>query len=80
MASLNAPEVDLWPLFDACAGLPIALIRGANTDLLSMATVKDMQSRRPDLMFTNVPGRGHVPFLDEPESLTILHQFLKALP
>ena len=80
MASLTAPDVDLWPLFDACAGLPIALIRGANTDLLSMATVGQMKSRRPDLIFANVPGRGHVPFLDEPESLTALHQFMRALP
>lgn len=80
LTSLNAPEVDIWPLFDACTGLPLALIRGANTDLLSLATVKEMQSRRPDLIFANVPGRGHVPFLDEPESLSVLHQFLKALP
>lgn len=79
LASLNAPEVDLWPLFDACASLPLALIRGANTDLLSMATVGQMQAHRPDLIFANVPGRGHAPFLDEPESLSILHQFLKAV-
>ena len=78
--TMDGPEVDLWPLFDACAGLPIALIRGANTDLLSMATVSEMQSRRPDLIFANVPGRSHVPFLDEPESLSVLHRFLKALP
>ncbi len=80
LTALNAPETDLWPLFDACAGLPLALIRGANTDLLSPQTVTEMKSRRPDLIFANVPGRGHVPFLDEPESLTVLHQFLKTLP
>jgi pimeloyl-ACP methyl ester carboxylesterase len=80
LAMLQAPEPDLWPLFDACAGLPLALIRGENTDLLSMDTVAQMQSRRPDLIFTNVPGRGHVPFLDEPESLAVLHRFLRALP
>lgn len=80
LRSLAAPEADLWPLFDACAGLPVALIRGANTDLLSMTTVAEMQARRPDLIFANVAGRGHVPFLDEPESLTVLHRFLNALP
>ena len=79
-AGMAAPPVDLWPLFDACAGLPLALIRGANTDLLSMETVAQMQARRPDMGFANVPGRGHVPFLDEPESLTTLHAFLRSLP
>ena len=79
MSSLNDPEVDLWPLFDACAGLPLALIRGANSDLLSPETVQNMRQRRPDLIFSNIPGRGHVPFLDEPESLQVLHQFLGGL-
>lgn len=80
LAGMDAPEPDLWPLFDACAGLPIALIRGANTDLLSPDTVKEMRRRRPDLIYANVPGRGHVPFLDEPESLAALNTFLKSLP
>lgn len=79
MAGLNAPDVDLWPLFDACHGLPLALIRGANSDLLSLETVETMRKHRPDLIFSNIPGRGHVPFLDEPESLQVLHQFLGQL-
>ena len=80
MAGMQAPPADLWPLFDACAGLPLALIRGANSDLLSPATAAKMQRRRPDMGVATVPDRGHVPFLDEPESLTTLHAFLKALP
>jgi pimeloyl-ACP methyl ester carboxylesterase len=72
--------VDLWPLFDACAGLPLALIRGANSDLLSEATVAEMRRRRPDLIYASVPDRAHVPFLDEPESLAVIDLFLKALP
>jgi pimeloyl-ACP methyl ester carboxylesterase len=80
LAGLNAPPADLWPLFDACAGLPLALIRGANSDLLSAATAAEMQRRRPDMGLATVPNRGHVPFLDEPESLATLHAFLKALP
>ena len=77
LATLHAPEVDLWPLFDACAGLPLALTRGANSDLLSPETVLEMRKRRPDLIFSNIPGRGHAPFLDEPESLQVLQHFLK---
>jgi pimeloyl-ACP methyl ester carboxylesterase len=69
-------QPDLWPMFDACAGLPLALIRGASSDLLSEATAEEMQRRRPDMIHEEVPGRGHVPFLDEPESLRAIHQFL----
>lgn len=67
---------DLWPLFDCFTGLPLALIRGAGSDLLPMQVAEKMHRRRPDMLFTNVPDRGHVPFLDEPESLDILTQFL----
>jgi len=79
LVGLQAPAPDLWPLFDACAGLPLALIRGANSDLLSAATAAEMQRRRPDMGLATVPDRGHVPFLDEPESLATLHTFLKAV-
>lgn len=66
----------LWNLFDACAEVPMALIRGANSRLLSAATAEAMCLRRPDLVFGEVPDRGHVPFLDEAESLRVVHQFL----
>ena len=64
---------DLWPIFDSLNGLPLALIRGANSDLLSSETAQEMLRRRPDMIFADVPDRGHVPFLDEPEALEALH-------
>lgn len=73
------PTPDLWPLFDALEGLPLALIRGANSDLLSVETTEEMARRRPDMIMTNVPGRGHVPFLDEPEALTVLQEWTEKL-
>jgi pimeloyl-ACP methyl ester carboxylesterase len=73
------PELDLWPMFDACAGLPLALVRGANSDLLSRATADEMMRRRPDMIFAEVPGRGHVPFLDEPQSLAAITAWLKLI-
>jgi len=78
LAAFQGPEVDLWPLFDLLAGLPLALIRGANSDLLSQATADEMRARRPDMIFAQVPDRAHIPFLDEPESLAAIHAFLKA--
>jgi 2-haloalkanoic acid dehalogenase type II len=70
---------DLWPLFDLLAGLPLALIRGANSDLLSAATAAEMQRRRPDMIAADVPNRGHVPFLDEPEAQAVIAAFLDRL-
>jgi len=71
-ATADQPAADLWPLFDAMAGLPLALIRGANSDLLTRATAAEMRRRRPDMIFALVPDRGHVPFLDEPEAIAAL--------
>ena len=78
LAAFDGPPADLWPLFDACAGLPLALIRGANSDLLTVDTVAEMRRRRPDLTYAEVPDRAHIPFLDEVESLAALHAFLRA--
>jgi hypothetical protein len=39
-----------------------------------------MRRRRPDMIYTEVPGRGHVPFLDEPEALDALRQWIARLP
>ena len=80
LAGANLPPPDLWPLFDAAAGLPIAVIRGANSDLLSEATLAEMRRRRPDMITASVPGRGHVPFLDEPQALGAIRAFLGLLP
>ncbi len=79
-AAMAAPAGDAWPLFDACAGLPMAVIRGANSDLLSAQTVAEMSRRHPGLIAAEVPDRAHVPYLDEPESIAALTAFQKALP
>lgn len=79
LAAFQGPPVDLWPLFDACAGLPMALIRGANSDLLSPATASEMSRRRPDMIFAEVADRAHVPFLDEPEALAAIRAWIARL-
>jgi pimeloyl-ACP methyl ester carboxylesterase len=71
-AASAQPAGDMWPLFDALAGVPTAVVRGANSTLLTAETVARMLARRPDLIAVEVPDRGHVPFLDEPESLGAL--------
>ena len=80
LSALAAMSGDAWPLFDLCAGLPMAVIRGANSDVFSPQTLAEMRRRRPDLRIATVPDRAHVPFLDEPESLEVINLFLKSLP
>lgn len=79
LAAFAGPEVDLWPLFEAAQGLPLALIRGANSDLLAQETAREMQRRRPDMILAEVPGRGHIPFLDEPEALAAIRAWLSLM-
>ena len=79
LAAGAQPVPDLWPLFDALQGLPLALIRGANSDLLTVQTADEMARRRPDMIRTDVPGRGHIPFLDEPQALDALHAWLEKM-
>jgi pimeloyl-ACP methyl ester carboxylesterase len=70
---------DLWPFFDALEGLPLAAVRGENSNLLSTETFNEMQKRRPDMVSATVIGRGHVPFLDEPEAVATLQTWVEML-
>jgi pimeloyl-ACP methyl ester carboxylesterase len=70
---------DLWPFFDALEGLPLTCIRGENSDLLSEPTFGEMHRRRPDMIGATAMGRGHIPFLDEPESVAALQTWIEAM-
>ena len=78
LEAFKGPPTDLWPLFDALAGVPVALVRGANSDLLTADCADEMRRRRPDMIFEEVPDRAHIPFLDAPESIAALTAFVKA--
>lgn len=67
---------DLWPLFDALRARPLGVLRGANSDILDAGTLAAMLERHPGMITAEVPARGHVPFLDEPEALTVIRRVL----
>ncbi len=67
---------DLWPLWAASRGLPTLVLRGAHSDILSLATLERMKSTRPEILMLEVPDRGHVPLLDEPPVLEAIDGFL----
>lgn len=61
------PLPDLWPQFEALSGVPVLAIRGANSRLLSAATLEEMARRNPRCEAINVGGQGHAPFLETGE-------------
>lgn len=66
-ADENAVPPDLWPGFEALAGKPLVLVRGALSTILSEETLAEMQRRAPGADIVVVPNAGHAPTLDEPE-------------
>lgn len=72
----NAAPVDLWPAFDALKGVPMVLVRGGLSDLLSPETVAEMGKRNPAMSHVTVPNVGHAPMLDEPEALSAIDALL----
>ncbi len=60
----SKPLPDLWPQFDALAAIPLLAIRGANSKLLSTATLEQMQRRHGRMRAITVEGQGHAPFLE----------------
>ena len=79
---LNLAKLDLaavptlWPQFDALAAVPVMVVRGENSDLLSAETVTAMAARHPDLTAVTVPGQGHAPLLTDAPTLEAVSGFV----
>ncbi len=67
---------DFWPQFRGLRETPTLMLRGENSDLISAETVRQMRRAKPDLTSVTVKGRGHVPFLDEPEARAAILAFI----
>jgi pimeloyl-ACP methyl ester carboxylesterase len=67
---------ELWGLLDLMTDIPVTVLRGEQSDLLSAAIVTEMTQHAPALEAVTVANRGHVPFLGEAESEAAIDRWL----
>jgi pimeloyl-ACP methyl ester carboxylesterase len=67
---------NLWEFFGKTGDVPVSVVRGEYSDLLSAATVAAMKQQNAGLDATTIPKRGHAPFLDEAPAKDALVRWL----
>ncbi len=72
-------QEDIWRLFAALRRIPVLLIRGGKSDVLSEETVEKMVRVKPDLAYLSLAGVGHAPSMNEPESERAIDEFLRRI-
>jgi pimeloyl-ACP methyl ester carboxylesterase len=68
-------EAALWQAYDSLS-LPTLLLRGAQSDLLSVATAQAMTERGPRARLVEFAGVGHAPMLVQPDQVRVVSDFL----
>ena len=68
-------DMEFWPFYDRIRARTL-VIRGAESDLLTAATVAEMRMRGPRAAAVELPGIGHAPTLMHPDQIAIVRSFL----
>ncbi len=71
----RAGEAALWHSWDALR-IPVLLLRGAQSDLLSEGTAQAMTQRGPRAQLVEFAGVGHAPMLVQPDQVDAVRSFL----
>lgn len=75
---LDKPAPALWPQFEALKRVPLLVLRGETSDILSAETVEEMKRRHPACSAHVVKGQGHAPLLRDATSIGVVRDFLDA--
>jgi pimeloyl-ACP methyl ester carboxylesterase len=73
----NIPSI--WPFYHGLKHVPVMVIRGVLSDILSDSTFRRMADDMPQTTLLEVPNRGHVPLLHEPTCLGPILKFLDGI-
>jgi pimeloyl-ACP methyl ester carboxylesterase len=73
--SAAAGEAALWQLYDQIQARTL-LLRGAQSDLLSLQTAQAMGQRGPKARLVEFEGVGHAPTLVAADQVAAVHSFL----
>jgi len=73
---LTKPQPPLWSLFEGLKRVPLLVLRGENSDLLSVETLDAMARAHPSLESITVPGQGHAPLLLEEDLIGRIRSFI----
>lgn len=73
---LDEPLPHSWTLFDALANVPLLVIRGANSDVLSAETFVEMTRRHRNCASYVVDGQGHPPLLADDATIRRIADFI----
>lgn len=73
---LSKPLPEFWPQFVGLTAMPLMVIRGENSSLLSEETVRRMREYDPDLVTLTVAGQGHAPLLETADLPERISDFL----
>lgn len=72
--------IDLWPAYRALGDVPVLILRGALTDILSRAVAERMAAELPQARLAEVPRVGHAPTMDEAEARAAIDAWVAELP
>lgn len=78
LSVLDGPLPELWPQFQSLARIPVMVLRGENSDILSEATAEEMRRRHPGLVLYTVKGQGHAPLLMDEAAIAAVKGFLES--